>query len=226
MSPITLSGPRSVIRALATRPRWRSDGSRNGRSYVVTLLTPITPGAEADLAAYLAGLCSDESPLAKLPYVHFGRWVVVDRLRTDYPGAPSRPSRLKSQYLLFTATITAPAEEHVSPPEERYGERLPESFLHELRARIPDDADAIWGHCLGYPGSSDADRFVRYLAAGQLKGSFVYTGYRDVTVDEVRRALAARDGLVAFARSHQDERDAAHLQRAYLEESSTWFPSH
>jgi hypothetical protein len=224
MSPVTPVGAaRSIVRALAAAGR-RGGGSRSGRSYVITLLTPIKPGAEADLAAHIARLSSDESPLAKLPYVHFGRWVVIDQLKTDWPGAPSRPSRLKSQYLLFTATMTIPAEKHVSP-EKRYSERLPESFLHELRARMPDEADAIWGHCLGYPGVSDADDFVRYLAAGQLESSLVYAGYPDVTVDEVRQALAARDSLVAFARAHQGERDAAELQQAYLKESSTWFPS-
>jgi hypothetical protein len=227
VSPIAAIGEAyGVVRALTARRRGRRGGSRCGRSYAVTLLTPIRPAAEADIAAYIKGLgIGDKSPLAKLPYVHFARWVVIDQLKTDWPGAPSPAPRLQSQYLLFTASVTGPAEKDVNPREGRYAERLPESFLYELHARMSTDAHAIWGHCLGYPGISDADAFVRYLARSQLETSLFHVGYPDVTVDEVRQALAARDKLVAFVRDHQSERDVARLQQAYLQESSTWFPS-
>jgi hypothetical protein len=190
-------------------------------------MTPVRAGAERELSAYLNALgVGDESPLAQLPYVHFGRWVLIDQLKTDWPGAPVPLPRLnKSQYLLFTASVTAPAEDHLTPTEGRYAERLPESFLYELCTRIPADAHAIWRHCLGYPGISDPDAFVRYLARSQLETSLFHVGYADVTVDEVRQALAARDALVAFARDHQNEQDAKKLQQAYLEESPTWFAS-
>jgi hypothetical protein len=151
--------------------------------------------------------------------------VVIPQLRTSWTGAPYPPPRLKSQYLLFTASLTAPAEENVRPRGNRYVERLPESFLHELHSRIPNDVDAIWAHCLNYPGIADTEAFVGYLARSQLKTSFFYAGYPDVTVDEVRQALAARDKLVAFARDRQSESDGARLQDAYLKESPTWFPS-
>lgn len=224
MKPAALvAAARGVVRALAAEQPWRG-GSRSGRSYAITLLTPIRPGAEADLAAHIGGLgIGEKSPLAKLPYVHFARWVVIDQLKMDWPGAPSPPPRLKSQYLLFTANVTAPVEENAKPPEKRYADRLPESFLYELRARIPADVEAIWGHCVGYPRGSDADAVVRYLAGSQLETSLFHVGYPDVTVDEVRQALAARDKLVAFARDHQGE-PAAELQQAYLQESPTWFP--
>jgi hypothetical protein len=223
MSPAVVSLARDVVRALVAHPK-RGDGSRSGRSYALALLTPIRAGAEADLAAHLRDLGQgDESPLAKLPHVHFARWVVIDQLRMDWPGAPRRRSRLKSQHLLFTASMTAPAQPHVTPGRKSYGEQLPESFLHELRARIPADADAVWGHCRGYPGASDPEGFVSYLARGQLDTSFLHVGYPDVTVKEVQQALATREKLVAFARDHQSEQDAAQLQQAYIEESSTWF---
>ena len=49
------------------------------------------------------------SPLAKVPDVQFARWVIIDQLRTDWAGAPKPPPRLKSDYLLFSADVTAPA---------------------------------------------------------------------------------------------------------------------
>jgi hypothetical protein len=217
---------RRIARVLATVRPGRGGGSRSSRSFAVTLLTPVRAGAEAELSAHFTTLgVGDRSPLAKLPYVHFARWVVIDQLKTDWPGAPVPAPRLNSRYLLFTASVTAPQEDHVTPAEARYAERLPDSFLYELVTRIPADADAIWRHCLGYPGISDADAFVRYLARSQLAASLFHVGYADVPVDEVRQALAARDAVVAFARDHQGEQDAGELQRAYLEESPTWSPS-
>lgn len=227
MSPAAVvRAARCGLRALAAAIAGRGGGSSSGRSYAVTLVTPIRAGAEADLAAHIRGLgVGEKSPLAKLPYVHFARWVVIDQLKTDWAGAPDPPPRLKSQYLLFTASLTAPAEKNVRPAASRYANRLPESFLREVHSVIPADADAIWRHCLHYPGISDADAFVRYLACSELETSLFHVGYPDVTVDEVRQALAARDKLIAFAREHQGEQDAAQLQHAYLEEAPTWLPS-
>jgi hypothetical protein len=148
--------------------------------------------------------------------VHFGRWLVIDRLKMSWPGAPRRPTELHSQYLLFTAALTAPSE-------GAYLRDLPGSFLAEVAARIPADADAIWGHCVGYPGVTPVGPFVDYLSNSQLDTLLFHVGYADVTVEEVRRALAARDGLAGFARDHQDEASPAVLQEAYLKESATWF---
>jgi hypothetical protein len=217
---------RDVARTVAAAWPPRGGGSRSGRSYAVTLLTPVRPEAARDLAAHLRGLARGaDSPLAKLPYVHFARWLVIEQLKTDWPGAPVPPPRLQSPYLLFTVSLTAPDEEHVRAREDQYVERLPESFLHELRARIPAEVDAIWGHCFGYPGTGDAEAFVRYLAQSQIETALFHVGYPDVTVDEVRRALRLREQFIDFARDHQDERDPSRLQQAYLQESPTWLHS-
>jgi hypothetical protein len=195
----------------------RLGGSRSGRSYAVTMLTPILPGRGEDLARHLQRLeIGPNSPLARLPSVHFGRWVVIDQLQTDWPGAPDPRPTLKSQYLLFTASVTSP---------EGGRHRFPQSFLEELHREIAGDADAIWSYCVGYPGSRDRDAFVAYLAKSQLETALFHVGYPDVTAERVRHALAVRDSLVAFARDHQGMRDAAQLQHAYLRESQTWFRS-
>jgi hypothetical protein len=217
---------RSVIAAAGAAREARAGGSRSGRSYALTLLTPVRSGETPALAAYLRGLgVGDKSPLSRFPYIHFARWVVIDQLKTDWPGAPVPAPRLKSEYLLFTASLTGPVEAHVTPSSERYVERLPESLLYELRTKMPAEAEAIWGHCLGYPGLSDPEAFVGYLARSQLDTSLFHVGYPDVTVDDVRQALAARDGLVGFVRDHQREQSAERLQQAYVEEAPAWFPS-
>jgi len=206
----------AVLRAL------RSDGSRSGRAYAITLMTPIKPGSEAALVAHLAGLgTGEDSPLARMSHLHFGRWVVIDQLLTGWPGAPDPPPRLKSGYLLFTACVTAPDEADI-PAAQRYAERLPGAFFDEIRECIAADADAVWGHCFGYPGADDKATFVNYLARSQIETSLFHVGYPDATRDDVRNALAARARLIDFARLHQGQADAAGLQAADVQESRTW----
>ena len=192
--------------------------SRGGRSYVFTSLTPIEAEREGGLTAHLEALpMGRDSPLARLRYVHLARWLVIDDLKMGWPGAPRRPTRLRSKYLLFTANITGPATGD-------YAKDLPGSFLRELAAKIPNEADEIWGNCVGYPGTDSVDGFVAYLTRSQLDTVLFYVGYPDVTVDDVNRALDAREGIVGFVRRHQGEITPAQLQQAYLEESATWWP--
>lgn len=190
-------------------------GSRSGRSYAFTSLTPIRRGREQALAAQLTHLpTGGQSPLARLEHVHLGRWLVFDDLKMAWPGAPAHPTRLQSAYLLFTASLTA--------PDDEYADHLPGRFLEEMAARIPVDVDAIWGNCVGYPGAARLEDFIAYLVKSQLDTLLFHVGYPNATVEQVRHAIDARDGLVSFVRRHQDETDPARLQQAYLEESATW----
>jgi hypothetical protein len=188
----------------------RRDSNRNGRSYALTVVTPIRAGHRLELVREIGRLgIGAGSPLAQLPYLHFGRWLVIDQLKTGWEGAPRRPSQLDSEYLLFSASLTAPGR----------NDGYPEAFLRELATTIPEVAHALWCHCEGYPGSVDPpDAFVRYLAKSRVKTHYFYVGYADVTVDEVRQALETRDGLIEFAsdpaRQHMDP---AQLQREYLD---------
>jgi hypothetical protein len=191
------------------------DPNRRGNSYAVTLMTPIEPERVEDLRALLASFgVGPESPLAGVPHVHFARWVVVDQLKTAWEGAPRVPPRLTSPYLLFTADVTAP---------EGAAAELPESFYRDLAGRMPDAADAVWSHCLGYPGTEDGDAFLKYLAASQLDASLYFAAFPDVTVDEIRHALDVRDALVTFVQTRQGMRRPHVLRREYLEAADSWF---
>jgi hypothetical protein len=209
---VTPNASAAPVRAsLARRLRWGAH-NRNGRSYAVTSLTPIRPGQEPELKAHLVGLIV--SPFAELEGVHFARWMIIDQVKLGWPGAPRRRTQLRSQYLLFTASITA--------PDAASARRQPESFLRQIAERIPQAADAVWGNCVGYPGASSVDAFTSYLRHSLLDSVLFHVGYRDVTVQQVRTALARRDALVRFIRAHQDVTDPAQLQQRYVAESATW----
>lgn len=177
----------------------RVGGSRS--LYALTVFTPILPGHEEDVRDVLDGLGhGDRSPLASIEGLHFSRLQVFSELVHQGP-SQKRVARLKSSYLVFTATLD--------------GE--PDALLDRIRERIPEDADSWWGHCVGYPGSADRDAFVRYLRHNQIKTAFVASPYPEASVEDVRESLALRERVVEFAADAQGL-DAAELQQRFLSE--------
>jgi hypothetical protein len=202
---------RAAARAILDRAP--GHGSPCGRSYAFTSLVPIRPGHESELAAYLGEMAGQASPFAALPHVHFARLVIVDQLRSEWAGAPRRPPRLRSSYLLFTAAVTA-------LPEEDPGE-LPGLLLRSMDTTVPEVAHGVWRHCYGYTGTATAPELRAYLPKSQVGTLLFYVGCPDTTVAETRTALVRRQRLDAFAMANQGT-DPAALRQAFEEESASW----
>jgi hypothetical protein len=172
-----------------------------GQAYSLTILTPIADGHESELADYLNRLqTGDESPLARVWGTHFARWVVIDDVIFEGPDQGER-DHLQHPRLLFTSNFD--------------GELGP--YLEALRTGLGDSADAIWGHCVGYPGTGDPDAFAGYFRHHQIDSSLFFAAYGERTVEEVKRSLAARTKLIAFALRAQGL-PSAELKSAFLEE--------
>ena len=223
----TLRSLPALLGRVATLPFAQSQDNRVGCSYGLTLITPIIPGQERALTSVLEAFEPRQgSPLANLPDVQFARWVVIDRLRTKWPGAPRWPSTLESKYLLFSADLTA-------PPERAPG--LPGTFFRDLAKHMHDECEAVWGKCLGFPGV-DRPEFAEYLARSQIDIGLYYAASPYATPDDIGRALKVREQLTRFVLDHQWEtthallsaasetRDTARqtLKDAYLRESGSW----
>lgn len=180
-----------------------SGGPHNalGQSYAFLAITPIVAGHEIALRAHLRGLPRGEgSPLARVPRTHFGRWVIMPQ--PAFQGSPMHPDPFKSQYLFFSACFDGD---------------LP-SYLDDLCTLIPDEADAIWGHCAGYPtgGTRDRAAFARYLTHNQVDTEVYFAAYPQATVAKVRESLALRDQVLKFTVEAQGL-DDAELQRRWQE---------
>ncbi len=186
----------------------RAAGNHRDGSYSIVILAPIRAGARDALARTLGDLGPD-SPLAALDEVHFGRWIVIDQLKTDFPGRPKRPAQLDCPYLLFSAEYTPPGGDYAPP----------RTFLERL-VRVPKAAD-VWAHCEGF-GTDEAQR-VAFLAKHRCDTTLYFAGYPGVSPERVKAALRRRKALTRFVLDHRDERDAATLQRRYLEEAARWF---
>jgi len=165
--------------------------NRSGQAYGLTVLTPILEDRVSELAAFLAGLGpEDASPLARVPGTHFARWVIIDDV--VYEGGRQRRDALKAARLLFTTNFDGPLDAH----------------LDALRGGLGADADAIWGHCAGYPGRADGAAFAAWMRAHQIESALFFAAYGDQTVGEVRANLALRARLIEFAIAAQRLPDA------------------
>jgi hypothetical protein len=173
-------------------------GNTSGQAYALMVMTPIKDGEEQALRDYLAQLPTGAaSPLARLGTTHLGRWLVLHDL--VYEGPPQDRDSLQSAYLIFTSNFD--------------GDLAP--YLADLHRHLRDEADQIWGRCVGYPGGDDAEEFATYLHHNQVDTTFFFSAYGDATVPDVLRALDLRERVTALAIATQTA-SAAELRSAYL----------
>ena len=116
-----------------------------------------------------------------MPGTHFARWVIIEDV--VYQGGRQRRDNLKASRLLFTSNFDGPLD----------------AYLEALRTELADDADAVWGHCAGYPGRADAPAFAAYFRDHQVESALFFGAYGDQTVAEVHANLARRTQLIEFA---------------------------
>jgi hypothetical protein len=174
--------------------------SRNvsGQAYALTVLTPILDGHAAELTAHLEALPEGEaSPLARVPGTHLGRWVVIDQVKYQGHGQRHRDA-LNASRLLFTSNFD--------------GELDP--YLEKLQTGLGEDADAVWGHCRGYPGRGAG--FASWLKAHQLEAALFFAAYGGHTVEQVHANLDKRTRLIEFALEAQGL-EAEELRSRFLE---------
>jgi hypothetical protein len=170
-----------------------------GQAYALTVMTAILEGHESALTRYLSTLkAGPASPLASVPGTHFARWVVIGDV--VYEGSGQRPDHLRLGRLLFTSNFDGPLE----------------PYLEKLRTGLGEVADSIWSHCGGYPGAADAGAFAAYMRSHQLESSLFFAAYGDRTVDDVKRSLALRRQVIAFAVRAQ-QLGPVELQAAFRE---------
>jgi hypothetical protein len=176
--------------------------SRNvsGQAYALTVLTPILDGHAQELTAHLDALPEgDDSPLARVGRTHLARWVVIDQVKYQGHGQRHRDS-LRNSRLLFTSNLDGDLD----------------SYLEALRTGLGEDADAVWGHCVGYPGHRDAAGFARWLKAHEIEAALFFAAYGARTVEQVHDDLAKRARLIEFALGAQGL-EPADLKARFLE---------
>jgi hypothetical protein len=181
-----------------------SDRALHGKTFGLTLLSPILPDArtispKAALTRYLASIPTGaESPLARVSTTHLARWTVISA--PPYEGFPATPDHFKSAYLLFTSNFDGDLD----------------PYLDLLADAIPETVAGVWQHCIGFPGLADRTAFRRYMHRCHIETALVFSGYPNATVEEVLRALMTQRALIDFIRANRAA-SPAELQRAFVE---------
>jgi len=179
--------------------------NQNGRVYGLTLLSPIidddkaTPSHDLQIRNYLAILpTGEESPFALAPGTHLARLVVMDDV--VFVGAPAIEEHLQSKYLIFETNCDSDLE----------------SYMLGLAAAVPQHLDAVWSHCVGYPGTANPRAFVDYMKACQIETTFFFAAVNDKSVPVTLRALQTQRAVTDFIVSHQGM-EPARLQAEFAQ---------
>ena len=177
--------------------------NQNGKVYGLTILSPIiddeqaVPSHDLQIRNYLATLPTDQnSPFALAPATHLCRLVVMDDV--IYVGMPSCEEHLKSKYLVWESNCDGNLN----------------TYLSGLAKAIPEHLDAIWSHCIGYPGAANLQAFIDYMKACQLETTFFFAAVNDKSVPETLRALQTQRAVADFIEDHQGM-DPAKLQSEF-----------
>jgi hypothetical protein len=157
--------------------------SRNvsGQAYALSVLAPIADGQADRLREHLEGLEEgDASPLARVPGTHIARWVVIDDV--VFQGAGQRKRDRLTPRLLFSSNFDGDDG----------------AYLEGLRTGMAAEADAIWGHCRGYPGHADGPAFAAWMRGHMLEAALFFAAYGGMTVEQVHSNLERRRSLLGL----------------------------
>jgi hypothetical protein len=166
--------------------------NENGSVYGLTVLSPIiddetaTPSHDLQIREYLANLpTGEESPFALAPGTHLARLAVMDDV--IYVGAPACEEHLHSKYLVFESNCDGDLD----------------NYLRGLAISVPQHLNAIWSHCVGYPGAANVQAFINYMKACQIETTFFFAAVNNKSVTETLSALQTKRAVADFITSHQ-----------------------
>ena len=189
--------------------------NRFGQAYGLTAITPILGGLDETGVPHDVALrrelralnTAPESPFAYLATTHLARWVILDE--APFESIPAKVDHFQSKYLLFTSNFDG-AGDSSDVALARY--------VESMRTAIPGILARLYGHCVGFRGTSDARAWLNYVKECQVTTTFFFGAYPDASVDQVLRALEMQKRVGDFIADQQDARPTpAALQKAFIE---------
>jgi hypothetical protein len=162
---------------------------RQGVITALNVAAPVLERRESALEEALKALPDQAgSPLAMLGTVHFGRWSLIP----DWP-APEQ----------WTLWFSADFEGSV------------ERFIAGVRLQIPEQADAIWSHCVDWPGVGDPAALERWIFGHRVPTHYFLAAYPDATLERCRHAHERRRKLARLAIDAQRMKTRADVLAAF-----------
>ena len=116
-----------------------------------------------------------------------------------FVGMPACEEHLKSKYLVFESNFDGDLD----------------AYLRGLADSIAEHLDAIWQHCVGYPGAANRQAFIDYMKACQTRHHVLLCRReRQDRGGDVARAADADGRLPILLQT--PGRDPATLQRDFI----------
>ena len=177
--------------------------NRVKQAYALTVLAPIRNGGL--MGVHHVSALRDrlartprggDSPFAGLRIVHTARLLVIDDLVSE--SLPGKEDHIASRYLLLVADVDGD---------------LP-TFVRALLHAQPTFTDAVWGHCVGWPGSGAVSDVVQYFRDCEIGTSLYFSGYPGAALPQVLRALHEQRAFIDFAHATRDM-PSGELQTAF-----------
>jgi hypothetical protein len=156
-------------------------------------LVPLRDGHQEAMRGTLRSLAQGRgSPYARLAGTHFARLTLVawpDRRQQELPDVPF--------CLFFAAEFDRPTGD----------------YLEALCTTLSDQADTIFGGCIGYPGSAAPAAFASWMLEHRVPAGFSIHGNPGATAEEVETSLDLRERIIAFALETRELEPVALRQR-------------
>jgi hypothetical protein len=115
-----------------------------------------------------------------------------------YQGPPQIPETLDSDYLIFTASVDGDVD----------------TFLRDLASLLGPDADAIFSHTVGFPGTGDSGAFARWAFEHKRNNGYLVSPWPFETVPRIHEALRVQEGFGGLV-SRSAELSDAELQAEF-----------
>src|SRR6204780_1099825 len=150
---------------------------------------------------FLLGLIKPlQSGLKNLSFIHFARWVIIDRNQFPHLGPKQPREHLRYDYLIFFSNFNGTWNQYI------------DAFSAVLSAGL----NLIWRWSEKFPGSVPVTPFKDYIERCQFETDYYYDAYPHATTNDVKaahRVQAAFDDLA----KRSPNMPAAEFSKAYLQ---------
>ncbi|MEP6690180.1 MAG: hypothetical protein ABJD07_03430 [Gemmatimonadaceae bacterium] len=120
--------------------------------------------------------------LTELSFIHFARWVIIERGQFPRVADEQEPEELHYDYLLFESNFNGDWEK----------------YIDAFSQVVPGGMDNIWRWSVKYPQSRPITPFLNYIRNCQYDTDYYYSAYPGASTNDVRGALLLQEKLDRF----------------------------
>jgi hypothetical protein len=141
-----------------------------------------------------------QSGLKDLSFIHFARWVIIEREEFPHLSQQQPREELQYDYLIFFSNFNGTWNQ----------------YIDAFSAVLSTGLNSIWRWSEKFPGSVPVTPFKAYISQVQFDTDYYYNAYPRAATNDVKAALRVHDAVYDFAKASQ-ALSPAEFGKAYLE---------